>query len=172
MESLEHAMKKSTPIIAEYLGGAVNCDAYHMTDPQSDVLGVSSCIQGSLEDAGVSPEEVNYINGHATSTLVGDLAEVNVVKKVFKSTDGIKMNLTKDSIIVFQSTKGLVPWFDELKVVSHCLESIVSKVLVNKSKVEWSYTYNRKKQVMVPKDWWVEDLCGLSTDLYKRVNRD
>ncbi|MFS8020963.1 putative beta-ketoacyl-[acyl-carrier-protein] synthase I [Helianthus anomalus] len=98
MESLEHAMKRGAPIIAEYLGGAVNCDAYHMTDPRSDGLGVSSCIQSSLEDAGVSPEEVNYINAHATSTLVGDLAEVNAVKKVFKSTDGIKMNLTKSII--------------------------------------------------------------------------
>ncbi|RVW16638.1 3-oxoacyl-[acyl-carrier-protein] synthase I, chloroplastic [Vitis vinifera] len=58
MESLEHAMKRGAPIIAEYMGGAVNCDAYHMTDPRSDGLGVSSCIESSLEDAGVSPEEV------------------------------------------------------------------------------------------------------------------
>lgn len=58
MESLEHAMKRGAPIIAEYLGGAVNCDAYHMTDPRADGLGVSSCIESSLEDAGVSHEEV------------------------------------------------------------------------------------------------------------------
>ncbi|CAA3026873.1 3-oxoacyl-[acyl-carrier- ] synthase I, chloroplastic [Olea europaea subsp. europaea] len=58
MESLDHAMKRDAPIIAEYLGGAVNCDAYHMTDPRADGLGVSSCIQSALEDAGVSPEEV------------------------------------------------------------------------------------------------------------------
>ncbi|EXC29391.1 3-oxoacyl-[acyl-carrier-protein] synthase I [Morus notabilis] len=81
MESLEHAMKRGAPIIAEYLGGAVNCDAYHMTDPRADGLGVSSCIESSLEDAGVSPEEVNYINAHATSTLAGDLAEINAIKK-------------------------------------------------------------------------------------------
>ncbi|RZB95887.1 3-oxoacyl-[acyl-carrier-protein] synthase I, chloroplastic isoform B [Glycine soja] len=62
MESLEHAMKRGAPIIAEYLGGAVNCDAYHMTDPRSDGLGVSTCIQSSLEDAGVSPEEI--VVGH------------------------------------------------------------------------------------------------------------
>ncbi|KAF3449910.1 hypothetical protein FNV43_RR05989 [Rhamnella rubrinervis] len=81
LESLEHAMKRGAPIIAEYLGGAVNCDAYHMTDPRADGLGVSTCIESSLEDAGVSPEEVNYINAHATSTLVGDLAEINAVKR-------------------------------------------------------------------------------------------
>ncbi|XP_055820087.1 3-oxoacyl-[acyl-carrier-protein] synthase I, chloroplastic-like [Solanum dulcamara] len=98
MESLEHAMKRGAPIIAEYLGGAVNCDAHHMTDPRADGLGVSSCILSSLEDAGVSPEEVNYINAHATSTIVGDLAEVNAIKKVFKNTSEIKMNATKSMI--------------------------------------------------------------------------
>ncbi|KAF7840455.1 3-oxoacyl-[acyl-carrier-protein] synthase I, chloroplastic [Senna tora] len=98
MESLEHAMKRGAPIIAEYLGGAVNCDAYHMTDPRSDGLGVSTCIQSSLEDAGVSPEEVNYINAHATSTLAGDLAEINAIKKVFKNTSEIKINATKSMI--------------------------------------------------------------------------
>nr|GMD01563.1 3-oxoacyl-[acyl-carrier-protein] synthase I, chloroplastic-like [Ipomoea batatas] len=98
MESLEHAMKRGANIIAEYLGGAVTCDAHHMTDPRSDGLGVSSCITKSLDDAGVSPEEVNYINAHATSTLAGDLAEVNAVKKVFKDTSEIKMNGTKSMI--------------------------------------------------------------------------
>ncbi|KAK0578448.1 hypothetical protein LWI29_010607 [Acer saccharum] len=98
MESLEHAMKRGAPIIAEYLGGAVNCDAYHMTDPRADGLGVSSCIESSLVDAGVSPEEVNYINAHATSTLAGDLAEINAIKKVFKDTSGIKINATKSMI--------------------------------------------------------------------------
>ncbi|KAL6349433.1 hypothetical protein AAG906_034090 [Vitis piasezkii] len=98
MESLEHAMKRGANIIAEYLGGAITCDAHHMTDPRSDGLGVSSCIAKSLEDAGVSPEEVNYVNAHATSTLAGDLAEVNAIKKVFKDTSEIKMNGTKSMI--------------------------------------------------------------------------
>ncbi|KAH7658049.1 3-oxoacyl-[acyl-carrier-protein] synthase II protein [Dioscorea alata] len=98
MESLEHARKRGANIIAEYLGGAITCDAHHMTDPRSDGLGVSSCIMKSLDDARVSPEEVNYINAHATSTLAGDLAEVNAIKKVFKDTSEIKMNGTKSMI--------------------------------------------------------------------------
>ncbi|KAI4976411.1 3-oxoacyl-[acyl-carrier-protein] synthase I, chloroplastic-like [Hordeum vulgare subsp. vulgare] len=98
MESLEHAMKRGAPIVAEYLGGAVNCDAYHMTDPRADGLGVSSCIRQSLQDAGVAPEEVNYINAHATSTLAGDLAEMNAIKQVFKDPSGIKVNATKSMI--------------------------------------------------------------------------
>ncbi|KAL7617979.1 hypothetical protein Lser_V15G03562 [Lactuca serriola] len=98
MESLEHAMKRGAQIHAEFLGGAVNCDAYHITNPRPDGLGVSSCIQMSLKNAGVSVEEVNYINAHATSTVVGDLAEVNALKKVFKTTTGVKMNSTKSII--------------------------------------------------------------------------
>ena len=60
MESLEHAMKRGAPILAEYLGGAVSFDAYHITSPRSDGLCVSSCIRGCLEDAGVLVEEVYF----------------------------------------------------------------------------------------------------------------
>uniref|UniRef100_A0A804M191 NPH3 domain-containing protein n=1 Tax=Zea mays TaxID=4577 RepID=A0A804M191_MAIZE len=91
----------------------------------------------------------------------------------------------KDSIIVLQSTRSLVPWCEDLKVISHCIDSIASKASIDPSEVEWSYTYNRKKlpsengidshwngvrmQPMVPTDWWVEDLCELEVDSYKRV---
>lgn len=98
MESLEHAMKRGANIIAEYLGGAINSDAYNITDPRPDGLVVSACITKSLEDAGVSPEEVNYVNAHATSTRAGDLAEVNAIKRVFKDTSEMKMNGTKSLI--------------------------------------------------------------------------
>lgn len=87
----------------------------------------------------------------------------------------------KDSIIVLQTTKSHMPWSEELKIVSRCIDSIASKASVDTMKVEWSYTYNRKKipsengnnemrnHHVVPKDWWVEDLCELPIDLYKRV---
>ncbi|KAG5558859.1 hypothetical protein RHGRI_008717 [Rhododendron griersonianum] len=95
MESLEHATKRGANIIAEYLGGAISCDAHHLTDPRSDGSGVAACISKSLKIAGVSPEEVNYVNAHATSTRVGDLAEVSAIKKVFKNQRELKMNGTK-----------------------------------------------------------------------------
>ncbi|GAB4813590.1 hypothetical protein N2152v2_000636 [Parachlorella kessleri] len=98
MESLEHALNRGANIIAEYRGGAVTCDAHHMTDPHPDGLGVSTCIRLALQDGGVDPDEVNYINAHATSTLVGDVAEVKAIKKVFSSMNGVKMNATKSMI--------------------------------------------------------------------------
>lgn len=96
LESLEHAQKRGATILAEYLGGAVNCDAYHMTDPLPDGKGVRLCIENALKNAGVPKERVNYINPHATSTLVGDVAEILAIRETFKEhTPNIKMNATK-----------------------------------------------------------------------------
>ena len=60
MESLEHAMKRDAPILAEYLGGAISCDAYHLTNPRSDGIGVS-CVQKCLVDVEVSVGEVLFL---------------------------------------------------------------------------------------------------------------
>ncbi|KAF5769635.1 putative BTB/POZ domain, NPH3 domain, NPH3/RPT2-like family protein [Helianthus annuus] len=110
----------------------------------------------------------------------------NLVYKTEVFLDSSIFRTWKDSIIVFQTTKSFLPWSEELKVVHRCLDSISSKASMDPSRVEWSYTYNRKKisnengtesplyngvrkQLTVPKDWWVEDLCDLHIDLYKRV---
>jgi len=99
LESLEHAQKRGAPILAEYMGGAVSCDAYHMTAPREDGLGVSLCIENALKDAGISKEQINYINAHATSTPLGDMAEVEAILQTFGShSKQIKMNATKSMI--------------------------------------------------------------------------
>lgn len=98
LESLEHALKRGAPILAEYLGGGVSCDAHHITEPRPDGEGVALCIRNALADAHVKPEEVNYINAHGTSTPVGDMAEVRAVKKVLKDPSKIIMNSTKSMI--------------------------------------------------------------------------
>lgn len=98
LESLEHAQARGAPIIAEYLGGGVSCDAYHITEPRSDGEGVALCVRNALAEAGIQPEEVDYINAHGTSTPVGDMAEVRAIKKVFKEPRKIAMNSTKSMI--------------------------------------------------------------------------
>jgi 3-oxoacyl-[acyl-carrier-protein] synthase II len=99
LESLEHALARKAPIFAEYLGGAVNCDAYHITDPRPDGLGVAECIHRALSNAGVAKERVNYINAHATSTLVGDMRELEAIRKVFgPHVHNMKINGTKSMI--------------------------------------------------------------------------
>ncbi len=96
IESLEHAQKRGARIYAEYLGGSFTCDAFHMTSPREDGLGVSLCVEGALRDASVNKERVNYINAHATSTIQGDIAEVEAMKRVFgERAKRIPINGTK-----------------------------------------------------------------------------
>ncbi len=75
LESLDHAQARGAPILAEFVGGALGADAYHLTDPRPDGAGVRACIERALESTGVSAADVNYVNAHATSTNAGDLAE-------------------------------------------------------------------------------------------------
>lgn len=98
LEELEHALARGATIFAEYLGGGISCDAYHMTEPRQDGEGVAFCVRMALSNAGISPEEVNYINAHATSTHAGDMAEIQALKKVFKDPAKIAINATKSMI--------------------------------------------------------------------------
>lgn len=99
LESLEHALARGAPIVAEYFGGAQSCDAHHITEPRQDGSGVHHCITSALADAGVHKSQVNYINAHATSTPAGDLAEFRAVRGVFDGdVSRVKMNATKSMI--------------------------------------------------------------------------
>lgn len=95
LESLEHAVARGAPILAEYLGGGISCDAYHMTEPHPEGLGVALCLEGALADARIEKESVNFINAHATSTPLGDLAEIKALKKIFTKPENIVINGTK-----------------------------------------------------------------------------
>jgi len=99
LESEESAKKRGARIYAEYFGGGTSCDADHVTAPREDGLGVYYSIESALKEAGVKKEEIVYINGHSTSTPLGDKAEVNAVKRVFgEHSKKLKMNSTKSLI--------------------------------------------------------------------------
>ena len=99
LETLEHALKRGAPIYAEYLGGAINCDAHHMTDPRADGSGVALCMEQAIDAAGIAKEEINYINAHATATSIGDLCELEAIHKCFgPHASKIKINATKSMI--------------------------------------------------------------------------
>ncbi len=96
LEELEHAKKRGAPILAEYLGGAVSTDAYHMTNPRADGLGVASCIQSAIDDAQIDKSRIDYISAHATATPIGDVCEIRAIRAALGDhCKKIKMNATK-----------------------------------------------------------------------------
>jgi 3-oxoacyl-[acyl-carrier-protein] synthase II len=93
LEELEHAKKRGANIICELAGGGMSADAYHLTAPHPEGLGVINVLHNVLEDAEMQPEEIDYINVHGTSTPIGDIAEITAIQKVF-GEHAFKLNIS------------------------------------------------------------------------------
>ena len=83
LESLEHAQQRGAKIYAEVVGAGATADAHHITAPHPEGLGASDVMRIALEDANMSPADIDYINVHGTSTPLGDIAEVKAIQQVF-----------------------------------------------------------------------------------------
>lgn len=93
LEELEHALARGANILCEVVGGGMSADAYHLTATHPEGLGARLVMQRALKDAGMSPEAIDYINVHGTSTPVGDISEAKAIKEVF-GEHAYKLNIS------------------------------------------------------------------------------
>ncbi|SFU64889.1 3-oxoacyl-[acyl-carrier-protein] synthase II [Pustulibacterium marinum] len=119
LEEYEHAVARGAKIYAEVVGTAMTADAYHMTSPHPEGLGASKCMTLALEEAGISPEEVDYMNMHATSTNAGDIAELNAVYKTFGASKNLHISATKSITGHLMGAAGAVEAILAIKAINH-----------------------------------------------------
>jgi 3-oxoacyl-[acyl-carrier-protein] synthase II len=95
LESYEHAIQRNATILAEIVGGGLAADAYHLTGTHPEGEGAVLGMTLALEEAGITPQEIDYINAHATSTPTGDLSELKAIEKVFGIQPNANISATK-----------------------------------------------------------------------------
>ena len=98
LEELEHAKKRGAKIYAELIGYGMSGDAYHITAPSEDGDGGLRAMKQSLKMANISPENIDYVNAHGTSTIKGDQIELNAIMRLFRNNENLFVSSTKSSI--------------------------------------------------------------------------
>lgn len=121
LEEYEHAKKRGAKIYAEIIGGGMSADAYHITAPHPDGAGIIHVMESALEEAGIKPSDVDYINTHGTSTPLGDLGEIRAIQKVF-GDHAFKANIS--------STKSMT---GHLLGAAGAIEAIACLLAINES---------------------------------------
>jgi len=120
LEEYEHAKARGAKIYAELLGGGLSSDAYHMTAPHPEGIGVIAVMKNCLENAGLQPEDVDHINTHGTSTPLGDVAELKAISEVFGShAKNININSTKSMTGHLLGAAGAIESIASILAIEH-----------------------------------------------------
>ena len=120
LEEYEHAKARGAKIYAEVIGGGLSSDAHHMTAPHPDGIGVIQVMKNCLRDAGMSPEEVDHINTHGTSTPLGDVAELKAISEVFGDhAPSININSTKSMTGHLLGAAGAIEAIASILSITH-----------------------------------------------------
>lgn len=122
LEEYEHAKARGAKIYAEVLGGGLSSDAYHMTAPHPEGIGVVQVMKNCLRDAGLGPEDVDAINTHGTSTPLGDVAELKAIREVFgEHAHRININSTKSMTGHLLGAAGAIEAIASILAMEHNL---------------------------------------------------
>ncbi|WP_027384565.1 beta-ketoacyl-ACP synthase II [Epilithonimonas caeni] len=132
LEEYEHAKARGAKIYAELIGAAMTADAYHMTAPHPEGIGAAKSMELALQDAEILPEQIDYLNPHATSTPLGDLAELNAINKVFNGSQNLDISATKSMTGHLLGAAGAV----EAIICIKAIQENVIPATINVSKLD------------------------------------
>ena len=118
LESLEHAQARGAKILAEVVGYGATCDAYHITSPAEDGSGAAKAMEFAMKDAGITPEQLDYVNAHGTSTHHNDLFETKAIKLALGAhANKVKINSTKSMVGHLLGAAGAVEFVTCVKEI-------------------------------------------------------
>ncbi|WP_343305109.1 beta-ketoacyl-ACP synthase II [Chitinophaga niabensis] len=152
LESYEHAMARGAKIYAELAGGGATADAHHISAPHPEGLGAFNVMKAALNDAGMAPEDIDYINVHGTSTPLGDVAEVKAVQQVFGDA-AYKLNIssTKSMTGHLLGAAGAV---ESITIIKSIIEGLVPPTINHftddpqlDSKLNFTFNVAQKREV-------------------------
>ena len=146
LEELEHAKARGAKIYAEVVGGGMSADAYHLTATHPDGLGAKLSMQMALDDAGMKPEDIDYINVHGTSTPVGDVSEVKAIVELFgEAAHKLNISSTKSMTGHLLGATGALEAMFSIKAVE---EDIVPPEGDEDENIDYSlnFTFNKAQK--------------------------
>jgi 3-oxoacyl-[acyl-carrier-protein] synthase II len=160
LEEYEHAKARGADIICEYAGGAMTCDAYHLTSPTPDGSGAKEAFRLALADAGLNPTDIGYINAHATSTPINDPTESKVIAEVFGdyAGNGLLISGTKS---MTGHTLGAAGGIEAIVAIKSMLDGFIPPTInLEKADEECTLNYVPNKGVKAEVNAVMSDSLG------------
>ena len=152
LETLDHAKARGAKIYAELAGYAATCDAYHITSPDVESKALTQCMKLALDDAGVSPEDISYVNAHGTSTPYNDRSETLAIKNVFgaHARNGLAVSSTKSMTGHLLGAAGAI----EAAAVCKAIQTNLAPPTINYEKpdpeCDLDYVPNQARETSIP----------------------